>query len=108
MKITIKKGINADGRNYRRIIYINDAGTEEEGSDKLSRMLTHTTSETVNGVFEERPEVRLMKGDHQLTLSPITGDMDDLTRAKIIVARIKTGREWADHIAHEITTTVEG
>jgi hypothetical protein len=107
MKITITKGINADGRNYRRIIYTNDQGTEECGSYQLSRMITHTTSETDKGVFIEG-KTYVVKGDQELWLTPITPEMDDETRARIIVERIHTARRWADHIATEIKTTVEG
>jgi hypothetical protein len=107
MKITITKGIDADGKNFRKIIYTNDQGTEEAGSYQLSRMLTHTTCETYKGVFNEGKS-QVVKGDQELTLTPITPEMDDETRARIMVERIHTARRWADHIAMEIKTTVEG
>jgi hypothetical protein len=106
MKITIKRGIDEKGKNYRKIIYTNDQGTEELRSYELSRMLTHTTTEGDVGVFTEG-ETWVGKGDQRLTLTPITSDMDDLTRARIMIERIQTARQWSDHIAMEISTTVE-
>jgi hypothetical protein len=109
MKIIIRKGIDKDGKNYRQIYYQYDSGTEEKASDQLSRMLTHTDSGDYREVFEENfLGIRLTKGEQKLKLTDITPDMDDITRAKIIAERIKTAREWADHIAVEIQTTVDG